>query len=114
MTRDRARRIAEGLLLRSFPQSTVDCVELQDGLSVEYPFAWVFRWGPKLEHGKSARQMFGNAPILVDRTSGTARFLGTAYPIEWYVHAYESLGEARYHAGEWREFIARVYASELG
>ncbi len=79
-------------------------VEVQLRLLEERSFGWVFAFV-----GANGQPLVGNAPVIVDRTSGHIITTGTAYPTEWYVHAFESLGEERFTRGEWRRFIQETY-----
>lgn len=104
---------AESVALALARRNANVAVAIRDDLTVERVFGWMFFWGaaPSVEEGSQA--LIGNAPIIVDRSSGKARLTGTAFPAEWYVHAYEELGEQRFDAGEWREFIRQEYAHEF-
>ncbi len=104
---------AKSVALALARQNADVSVAIRDDLTVERAFGWMFVWGAaaSLENGLQA--LIGNAPVIVDRASGKARLTGTAFPAEWYVHAYEELGERRFDAGEWREFILREYADEF-
>lgn len=42
-----------------------------------------------LETGDSSALLAGNAPFIVDKDSGEIYELGTAYPLEKYLHDYE-------------------------
>ncbi|MDU4095356.1 MAG: YrhB domain-containing protein [Pantoea sp.] len=42
-----------------------------------------------LETGEFSAQLAGNSPFIVDKDTGEIHELGTAYPIEKYLHDYE-------------------------
>jgi hypothetical protein len=88
-------------------------VEIDDGWTVEHPFGWVFFYNTKeyIEGDRNAG-LVGNAAIIVDRHSGKPSRAGTSYPIEWLIHAYEVLGQERFDAGEWGDFIDREYIAK--
>ncbi len=88
-------------------------IAIRDDLVLERDFGWVFFWWAATPDREGSRTLVGAAPIIVDRTSGKGRLTGSAFPAEWFADAYEALGEARFDAGEWREFILRKYAHEL-
>jgi hypothetical protein len=89
-------------------------ISIRDDLTIEKQFGWVFFWWAAAPRAEGSRILVGASPIIVDRFSGRCRGTGSAYPASWFVDAYETLGEERFDAGEWREYILRKYAAEFG
>ncbi len=94
-----AKHIAAEFLGQAAPLADFSFVMLDDCV-IERPKCFVFFYESNsfLATGNFADRLVGNAPILVDRETGMARFLGTAEPVENYVAAFEtekSLGLAR-------------------
>ncbi len=60
--------------------------------TIERPFGWVFFWGSdmyaKIEEFRYA--LGGNAPLIVNRHSGTVISTGTALRTEEYIRRYEA------------------------
>lgn len=57
----------------------------------ERPTGWIFYWTTArfLETGDWRDGLGGNAPILIDRTTGEVLPTGTAYPIDRYISEHE-------------------------
>ena len=88
-----------------------DCeVEIVDAETMDEPFGWVFFY----RRASPPHGLVGNAPIVVDRHSGRSSVTGTSYPIEWYLHAYRELGQERFDAGEWGDFVEVTYLNGEG
>lgn len=79
-----ARRIAEEWIHRLPVEEDVVIDESQ---TIEEPFGWVYFYNSRryLETGNFRDQLIGNAPIVVDRSSGTIHETGTAKPLEEYL-----------------------------
>lgn len=62
-----------------------------DEATIERPYGWVFFYKSKLwqKTQNISYALAGNAPLLIDRRTGAAYFLGTAQPIEIYLRAFE-------------------------
>jgi hypothetical protein len=62
-----------------------------DDATIEKPWGWVFFYDSRrfLETGDDSSRLFGNAPIIVNATTGIASDTGTAYPVEHYISEYE-------------------------
>jgi hypothetical protein len=58
--------------------------------TMEEPFGWVFFYDSRrhVRTGADADRLAGNAPMLVLRTTGELKILGTAHPIEHYLVEY--------------------------
>lgn len=52
---------------------------------------WVFCFQSReyIETGDPSWLLAGNAPFIIDKDSGEIHTLGTAYPLETYLHEYE-------------------------
>lgn len=82
-----AREIASKLLAGQDPDG--ECVITAVD---EYPIGWVFFWNSRryLATGDFRDSLLGNAPILVDRSDGSAHFTGTARTVDEYLRRYEA------------------------
>ncbi len=82
-------------------------VEIQDERTIERDFGWVFFYDSSeyLATGESRWKLFGNAPIIIDRDTGGATPTGTAFPVDAYVAAYETLGTERFASDELLRFL---------
>ncbi|WP_327030982.1 YrhB family protein [Micromonospora sp. NBC_01740] len=67
------------------PPLVITCVE-------EHPVCWVFYYqsARHIESGSFLDSVIGNAPIIVDRSTGQPHETGTARSIEYYVAEYSS------------------------
>lgn len=68
---------------------------LDEGATIERPWGWVFFYNSQryLDTQDEEHQLFGNAPYLVNRTTGEILETGTAEDIDFYIAEYEaSLG----------------------
>ena len=101
---DEALRIANEQIA-SMPAS-VPLVLLTEH-TIERPCGWVFFYTSQRyrDTGESRHAVGGNGPFIVDRNDGSVHQLGTAYPPEQFIDAYETLGRERYDAGEWRAYL---------
>lgn len=65
---------------------------LADSETLEKKFGWVFFYNSKeyIETRNFRSMLAGNAPFIVDRTSGEVHVTGTAKPIEDYITDYEN------------------------
>lgn len=72
-----------------------DELVLVDEATLERPWGWVFFYTSRkwAETGDLQYALAGNAPILVERTTGRLLTLGTARPVEDYIAAYERSGD---------------------
>jgi hypothetical protein len=96
---------AKSIALRVAQRGCAFAIEVDDGRTIEEPFGWVFFY----RKAESPHELIGSAPIIVDRETGKPSVAGTNYPIAWFIHAYRELGQERFDAREWREFIQREY-----
>lgn len=60
----------------------------------EFEFGWVFFYenSEYLESGDEMDRAVGNAPVLIDRTSGEVHVTGTARSVDDYIEAYRRHG----------------------
>lgn len=72
-----------------------DALVVLDASTIERSWGWVFFYTSKLwlETREVRYVLAGNAPILIERESGTMHVLGTARPIEAYIASYERTGD---------------------
>jgi len=64
---------------------------IDDGLTLELPWGWVFFWTTFafLRTGDASENLFGNAPLIVYRRTGRTEFTGTRRPITPYIRRFE-------------------------
>ncbi len=102
ITFDEARALAYEIASKS----TDHPVYIVDDATMERPFGWVFFYNTVSLRGTD-RSLIGNAPVIVNRHTGTPSRMHTSGSVEDHVEAYEALGRERYDAGEWREYLRR-------
>lgn len=80
-----ARRIAEQWIGQNLAAD--DDVVIDEQQTMEETFGWVYFYNSRqfLETGDFRYQLLGNAPIVVERSTGTIRETGTAKPLEEYL-----------------------------
>jgi len=85
-----ARAIAQACIDSFEPNNEFTCV-IVDEWTVERPgfFVFLYESDRHLATGSFSDRLVGNAPILVNRLSGEAQFLGTANSIEHYIEQFE-------------------------
>lgn len=81
---------AQKLIEKELSKSTVDCCIIEDE-TLERAWGWVFFYQSKeyIQTGDLQYMLAGNAPYIVNRSSGKVTLTGTAYAIEEYIQAYE-------------------------
>lgn len=92
MNRKEAQMLVEDELNNSNSEAdSVECVVLGDE-TIEKEWGWVFFYQSKafVESGDFRDMLGGNAPIIVDRNTGSLIYTGTSYDIEHYIKEYES------------------------
>jgi hypothetical protein len=105
---------AKALALASAAGATAHPVALRDELTLEREFGWVFFYDSVqyLECGDKSAKLYGNSPIIINRRTGAVSRIDTSCAIEEGVEAYETLGQERYDAGEWRELVRNKYPGD--
>jgi len=90
MNRKDAQKLVEDELAKD-QCNPIDCIVLEDE-TIEKEWGWVFFYQSKayLESGDFRDMLGGNAPIMVNRTTGALTVTGTAFNIEHYINEYES------------------------
>jgi Immunity protein 35 len=90
ITKDEARAAVEAELAsgRRKPGEFV----VMDEFTVERSWGWVFFYNSRrfVETRDPLQALGGNAPYIVDRTTGEVRVTGTARPTEEYIAEYEA------------------------
>ena len=97
MTKGEARAAVEAELATLIATHRGEPGELvvMDDFTVERPWGWVFFYNSRrfAETREPLQALAGNAPYIVNRTTGEVRVTGTARPTEEYIAEYEaSLG----------------------
>jgi hypothetical protein len=72
-----------------------DALVVVDESTIERPWGWVFFYTSKLwrETQEFRYAIAGNAPLLIERSTGKVHELGTALSVENYIAAYERAGD---------------------
>lgn len=109
MDLEAARGIASRLLAERFGEGAT---LLRDELTAHGRSDWMFFWGREAEV-RPGRTLFGATPIIVDRASGSTRFISGAHPAQWIFDAYEAIGEHRFDAGEWKTVVREQRADDF-
>ena len=90
LTFQQARELAEqtvaGYLLDD------DACQIIDSATLERPYGWVFFYQSRsyLESGNELQMLAGNAPLIINKFTGSVTLTGTALPTEHYLSQYES------------------------
>jgi hypothetical protein len=69
--------------------------------TIERPWGWIFYYNTReaIHTGDPLKGLVGNAPFLVERSTGRLFVTGTAHPIEFYVRNYEATGNPHEQPG---------------
>jgi hypothetical protein len=89
ITRDEARALAMNAIVKTWHDAGDEPVII-DASTREEEFGWVFLWDSKLHQTtKDFRHALGgNAPVVVEKESGSVCFLGTARSVEHQIAEY--------------------------
>ncbi len=96
ITRDQAQKlVAENICGRPSWLPDDDELIILDEYIIEKSWGWVFFYTSKKWHETKDFNyaIAGNAPIIVERTTGKLIATGTAYAIERYIENYERTGD---------------------
>ena len=90
LDRETAQKLVEEEINRSYT-TPGDRLVIQEEETIEKEYGWIFFYTSQrfLETGDVNHMLAGNAPIVVDRRTGTLTPLGTAEPFENYLRRYE-------------------------
>jgi len=91
MDKKEAQKLVETDLNEKTDQhNPVECVILENK-TIEKDWGWVFFYQSKafIKSNDFMDMLAGNAPYIVNRTTGELYITGTAYPIEHYIKEYE-------------------------
>ncbi len=85
------RNEAQGLVEAVLSNNAIDCLILE-GETIEREWGWVFFYQSKkyIETGDDKEMLIGNAPYIINRTTGIITPTGTAHAIEDYIQEYEA------------------------
>src|SRR5581483_2945881 len=89
INRDEAHTLTSTWLTAMSAKGSI-ALELIEEQTVDVDFGWVFFYNSKQfkETGDSAYALAGNAPVIVDRATGSLHVTGTARPISEYVEEF--------------------------
>lgn len=92
VTKDEAERIAGDFLAKEFPPTDDVKLVIDDSVTVEKPFGWVFvpTTARYLETGDSDDQFIGAGPLLVQREDGKLIEFSSMYSTDMVVAEYEA------------------------
>jgi oxalate decarboxylase/phosphoglucose isomerase-like protein (cupin superfamily) len=78
----------------SYPQPEGDKYIVLDESTVSRDWGWVFFYTSEMWHktGELSYAVAGNAPFIVEKSTGNVIVTGTAEPIESYIKRYETTG----------------------
>ncbi len=81
---------AQYLIEEVLSNNGIECLILEDE-TIEKEWGWVFFYQSKkyIETGDFKEMLAGNAPYIINRSTGIITSTGSAYPIEDYIQAYE-------------------------
>jgi hypothetical protein len=93
MTKEQAMNLVKRYVAEEVSNSDVEFLVIEDQTIVT-EFGWVFFYNTKayIEDEDEMAMAVGNAPIIVDKTSGKLEVTGTAHPIEYYIEMYKRHG----------------------
>ena len=85
-----AKKIVEEQINLSYTADGDELVVLEDE-TIQKEYGWIFFYTSRrfIETGDLNHMVVGNAPIIVNRRTGSLTWLGTAEPLENYVRRYE-------------------------
>lgn len=80
--------------LASYPQLEGDKYIVLDEFTISREWGWVFFYTSEMWHktGELSYAVAGNAPFIVEKSTGNVIVTGTAEPIENYLKRYEATG----------------------
>ena len=99
-TRTAARALVDAFITNDdLPEGDVAIV--LDDETIEKPWGWVFFYNSRrfVETGDVLSCLGGNAPLIVERTSGRLLETGTAQDIGFYLSNYEATGDPHMQPG---------------
>lgn len=90
MNREEAKIIVEKELEASVVFSSIPCGILDDE-TIEKEWGWVFFYQSRafIESGDFRDMVGGNAPIIINKSTGKLTHTGTAHDIDHYIKEYE-------------------------
>ena len=92
ITFEEARKRVIVEISKADPYSPDMVLEVIDDATIEKEWGWVFFYdsAAHLRSGDIRDAIAGNAPIIVDRSTGELVITGTAWPIDKYIEDYET------------------------
>lgn len=101
ITFDEARQIAQEQIASFHFAPKKDSLILLEDATIEKEWGWVFFFTSRLWHEtKDFRHaLAGNAPFIVERSSGRVVSTGTAHPLDDYLERYEKYGDPHFEPG---------------
>src|SRR5215472_7912682 len=91
-------------IAQDYLKSQSNQMETYGGLALKFdativkPYGWVFFYNTRrfLETGEFLARLGGNAPILIEKATGTVYVTGTAHPLDYYLADYERFHPNRF------------------
>lgn len=86
-----AKRLVSDFL-KGLPAPENFTLTILDEYTITRPKCFVFFYESSryIETGRFEDRLVGNGPIMIDRSTGLLRSLGTALPVERYIEEYEA------------------------
>jgi hypothetical protein len=120
VTLEEARSLVEAAIADGDPPRD-DIPVVLDKETIERPWGWIFFYQSRhfVETGDFSSFLVGNAPLIVERSSGRLIPTGTAHPVEFYLRNYEATGDPHLQLGREIELSAstsnadRIAAAKL-
>lgn len=90
ISKQQAQALVETEIRR--PDASSVAVEIVEHATIEKPWGWVFFYQSSeyLRTKDPSAALAGNTPIIVNKETGELRATGTAWPVEKYIHDYET------------------------
>ena len=89
ITKEQAINIANGYISEK-NQMSKHILQLQLERTIEFELGWVFFYQSKdyIETGNFMKSLIGNAPIIINKKTGSIKVTGTAHHINKYIIRY--------------------------
>ena len=102
-----ARKIATAHVRGLGNEAKLELTLVEEPIASDH-YGWVFGYNTTayLETNSFSFALAGNAPLLVEKSTGILRSLGTAYPVEYYINNYIEFGDPHAEASRQIELFS--------
>jgi hypothetical protein len=92
MNKEDAQKLVEAELEKTIDTNNPTDYIVLENKTIEKEWGWIFFYQSKtyIESGNFQDMLSGNAPIIVNRSTGTLSHTGTAFHLEHYLKEYEA------------------------